>query len=54
MLGSVLVVRAGINVESRIPIVLPKEEMPQPLVNYLRTKAARKEHQIESDALPEQ
>lgn len=44
----------GINVESRIPIVLPKEEMPEPLVNYLRTKAARMKHKIESDELPDQ
>lgn len=43
----------GINVESRIPIILPKEEMPGPLAKYLAAKAARMNHQIESDELPE-
>jgi len=44
--------RAGIEVSSRIPVVVPKEEMVGPLASYLRTKANRMRHQFESDEFP--
>mmetsp|Transcript_6248 Transcript_6248/g.23026 ORF Transcript_6248/g.23026 Transcript_6248/m.23026 type:complete len:286 (+) Transcript_6248:1209-2066(+) len=42
----------GIEVSSRIPVVVPKEEMVGPLASYLRTKANRMRHQFESDEFP--